>query len=39
MLPENITAVVARNERWSGEAATSLTRRVGRARPSSSCAR
>jgi hypothetical protein len=22
MLPENITAVVARNERWSGEAAT-----------------
>ena len=22
MLPENITAVVARNERWTGEAAT-----------------
>ncbi|MDI6025350.1 hypothetical protein QBK99_03920 [Corticibacterium sp. UT-5YL-CI-8] len=22
MLPENITAIVARNERWSGEAAT-----------------
>ena len=39
MLPENHTAIVARNETWTGQPRPSLTRRAGPARRSSSCAR